>query len=44
MTITGEDGESRIADPEEYTHIRWTFQPELETGEESSVFFRVRLR
>lgn len=44
LLISGEDGVSRLAEAAEYTHIRWTFRPALESGEESSVFFRVRLR
>ena len=44
LMITGEDGQSRLAEAEDYTHIRWTFRPALESGQESSVFFRVRLR
>lgn len=44
LLISGEDGESRVAEAEEYTHVRWTFRPGLEPGQESSVFFRVRLR
>ncbi|MCC5887151.1 MAG: DUF11 domain-containing protein [Gammaproteobacteria bacterium] len=44
LVMTGEDGQSRVAEDEDYTHIRWTFRPALEPGQEGSVFFRVRLR
>lgn len=44
LLITDETGESRIADPSEYTHIRWVFEPALEPGQRGSVSFRARLR
>ncbi len=44
LVLAGADGQPRLAEAEEYTHIRWIFRPALEAGEESSVFFRVRLR
>lgn len=43
LTVTDEDGSVRVAEPREYTHIRWTFEPDLEPGQEGSVFFRVTL-
>lgn len=44
LTIVDETGASRIADPSEYTHIRWVFEPALEPGQRGSVSFRARLR
>ncbi len=44
LRVTDEDGQTRIADAEDYSHIRWTFRPALQPEQESSVFFRVRLR
>lgn len=39
------DGDrERVAAPGEYTHVRWTFEPALEPGQQGSVFFRARLR
>ena len=43
LLIAGPDGD-RIADPSEYTHIRWVFEPALEPGQRGSVSFRARLR
>jgi len=43
LLIAGENGD-RIADPSEYTHIRWTFEPTLDPGQRGSVSFRARLR
>ena len=43
LLIRGEDGADRLADPTEYTHIRWTFEPALEPGQRGSVSFRARL-
>ena len=38
-----EDAGERLAEPEDYTHVRWTLEPALEPGDEGSVFFRVKL-
>jgi len=43
LWVTDEAGARRLARPEEYTHVRWTFAPALEPGEAGSVAFRVRL-
>jgi uncharacterized repeat protein (TIGR01451 family) len=43
LVVETADGE-RLAEPEEYTHIRWVFEPALEPGAQGSVFFRARLR
>lgn len=44
LMVTGDDGQQRLATPDEYTHVRWTFEPALEPGQKGSVFFRARLR
>ncbi|MEE4360549.1 MAG: hypothetical protein V2I63_03385 [Pseudomonadales bacterium] len=33
LFVTEPDGARRLARPEEYTHVRWTFAPALEPGE-----------
>lgn len=40
----GADGKPRLAQPNEYTHIRWRLLNELTAGESSEVGFRVRLQ
>jgi uncharacterized repeat protein (TIGR01451 family) len=42
LTVIDEGGE-RLAEPADYTHVRWTLQPELEPGAQGSVYFRVKL-
>lgn len=44
LAVIGSDGIRRAAEPDGYTHIRWTYRAALEPGQESSVFFRARLR
>lgn len=42
LTVIDEGGE-RLAEPADYTHLRWTLEPALEPGQQGSVFFRVKL-
>lgn len=44
LTLVDENGDQRIADATEYTHIRWVFEPALDPGQRGSVSFRARLR
>ena len=44
LTVTGEDGQSRIAQAQEYTHLRWVRTGPLSPGKSGKVFFRVRLK
>lgn len=43
LLVTTDGGGQRVAEAREYTHIRWTFTPVLEPGQEGTVTFRVRL-
>ena len=38
LTVT-EDGETRAAGPEDFTHIRWVMQGELNTGSQGTARF-----
>ncbi len=38
-----EDAGERLAEPDDYTHVRWTLGPALDPGQTGSVFFRVKL-
>ena len=42
LTVT-EDGEVRPARPEDFTHIRWVMQAELQAGAQGLARFRARL-
>lgn len=37
-------GEKVLADPDEYTHIRWIFKPELPPGKQSKVTFKAVIK
>jgi uncharacterized repeat protein (TIGR01451 family) len=40
----GSDAESRVAEPAEYDHIRWTFSVPFEPGQEELLVYRVEVR
>lgn len=40
----GEDGQLRLARPEEYTHLRWVVRGELKPGSTGEVGYRARLQ
>ena len=44
LTVIGEDGQPRIAQAQEYTHLRWVRTGPLSPGKSGKVFFRVRLK
>ena len=44
LTVIGEDGQRRIAQAQEYTHLRWVRTGPLSPGKSGKVFFRVRLK
>jgi uncharacterized repeat protein (TIGR01451 family) len=43
VLVTAADGARRVADPSEYTAIRWTLLFALEPGQEEVLFYRVTL-
>ena len=44
LHVTTQDGSQRIAQATDYTNIRWTYQGQLQPGDEGVVEFRVVLK
>ena len=44
LTVTDQNGNTRPAAPEDYTHIRWVLEFELEPGKKAPVWYRVRVK
>jgi len=44
LTVVGEDGRARPAQPADYTHIRWTVNKSIIPGNEGQVSFRAALK
>jgi uncharacterized repeat protein (TIGR01451 family) len=44
LTVKTADGTTRPATAQDYTHVRWTFQFELQPGQEAPVWYRVRVK
>jgi len=44
LTVTTKDGQTRPAQPKDYTHVRWTIQTLLLPGETRQVEFRALLK
>ncbi|MDH2917268.1 MAG: hypothetical protein PXX77_10395 [Gallionella sp.] len=44
IKLKGSDGKLRIAQPNEYTHIRWTYKGQLAPGKSSEVSFRAVIK
>jgi uncharacterized repeat protein (TIGR01451 family) len=44
LTVTGEDGRQRPAEPADYTHIRWQLVEPVPQNRGGSVSFRARLK
>lgn len=44
LTVKDADGKSRGAKAEDYTHVRWIFQFNLQPGQEAPVWYRTRVK
>lgn len=44
LIVSTESGAERLAEPDDYTHIRWAFNSPLEVGEHSFARFRAVVR
>jgi uncharacterized repeat protein (TIGR01451 family) len=44
LTVRDADGNSRAARAEDYTHVRWTLQVELQPGQQAEVWYRARVK
>jgi len=44
LTIEDADGNPRAARAEDYTHVRWTLQSNLEPDQEAPVWYRARVK
>lgn len=44
LKIKGADGKERIAQPKEYTHIRWNYKTKLAPGKSGEVGFRAAIK
>ena len=44
LTVEDEDGQSRAATHEDYTHIRWLYTQELQPGKAGTVMFRTIIK
>jgi uncharacterized repeat protein (TIGR01451 family) len=43
LIVTGDDGNQRLAGPDEYTHIRWVLEKPIEPGGSGEVSFRAKV-
>jgi len=44
LTVKDKAGKSRAATAKDYTHVRWTFQFNLQPGQEAPVWYRARVK
>lgn len=44
LTVKDKAGKTRTATAEDYTHVRWTFQFDLQPGQEAPVWYRTRVK
>lgn len=44
LTVTEKDGKRRLAEPKEYTHVRWTLTAPVPPGGGGEVEYRARLK
>ena len=44
LTVKDKAGKPRAATAKDYTHVRWTFQFNLQPGQEAPVWYRVRVK
>ena len=44
LSVKDQAGKPRAATAEDYTHVRWTFQFNLQAGQEAPVWYRVRVK
>jgi uncharacterized repeat protein (TIGR01451 family) len=44
LTVKDKAGKARAATAEDYTHVRWTLQFNLQPGQEAPVWYRVRVK
>ncbi|MDH3973429.1 MAG: hypothetical protein OEV42_04030 [Deltaproteobacteria bacterium] len=44
LKVKTADGGERVADPAEYTHVRWIFSADLKKGDAGHVSFRAKLK
>ena len=44
LKVKDKTGQSRSATAEDYTHVRWTLQFNLQPGQEATVWYRVRVK
>ena len=44
LTVKDAAGKSRAATAEDYTHVRWTFQVNLDPGQAADVWYRTRVK
>ena len=44
LTVKNKAGKPRAATAEDYTHVRWTLQFNLQPGQEATVWYRVRVK
>lgn len=44
LTVKDQAGKPRAATAKDYTHVRWTFQFNLQPGQEAPVWYRVRVK
>ena len=44
LMVTGTDGKPRPATAEDYSHVRWTFQFNLDPGQQADVWYRARVK
>ena len=44
LTVKDATGISRAATPEDYTHVRWTLQIDLQPGQQADVWYRTRVK
>ena len=44
LTVRDASGKSRAAQAEDYTHVRWTLQVELQPGQQADVWYRTRVK
>ena len=44
LTVKDASGKVRAATAEDYTHVRWTLQVELQPGQQADVWYRARVK
>ena len=44
LTVKDKTGKPRVAAAKDYTHVRWTFQFNLQPGQEAPVWYRARVK